>query len=238
MRLAVGRRVGFVCLGLAAGWSGAACSSPAANPNAALPASSLVTTALRNTVGTGWVHEAFNATGTGHTISMDNDIGTATGRQVIDADGAHAMVIVLDDAAYIEGDAQAMTSYFGFPSSRQLAGKWIAIGHSDNGYSTVRAAVTLKSDFSQVVITGPLKKEPVTVIDGRSVVPIVGTIAGATGGDPVPATLYVTATGVILPIELRAGNARATETTVWSNWGRSVRITAPPGPIPISTVGG
>jgi len=217
----------------------AACGSEA-KANYSKSAATLVSLAVQNAENAGWVHEETNSSGSGHTLSMSNDVGTSEGRQVITPDGAHATVVLVGGVAYIQGDPAAMEKYFGFPSSdsTQLAGKWISLPSSDSGFSTVSAAVTLKSDFSQVRLNGPLTKGPLTEIDGQRVIPVQGSMAAPGGGPTVAGTLYVTAEGQVLPVELRASGHAESETVVWSRWGQAVQLAAPPGAVPISSIGG
>jgi hypothetical protein len=217
----------------------AACSSgPTVNNSKS--AATLASLALQNAEKAGWVHEVVDSSGSGHTLSMSNDLGASEGRQVITPDGAHATVILVGGVAYVQGDAAAVKNYFGLPStdSTQLAGKWISLRSSDSGFSTVSAAVTIKSDFSQVGLTGQLTKGPVTDLDGQRVIPVQGSMAAPGGGPTVDGTLYVTAEGQVLPVELRASGQGESETVVWSRWGQPLQLAAPPGAVPISSIGG
>jgi hypothetical protein len=201
---------------------------------------------FHNAVEAGSVHETVSmhaeATGTSpaHTLAMDNEVGTAEGRQIIDVDGAHATVIVIGTKAFIEGNAQAMANYFQVSKTdpQRFAGRWLSISESDPGYATVSAAVTLKSDFSGVSLKGPLKKGTVIVIGGQEALPISGYIAGPSAGEKLPATLYVTTTGKVLPIELRASGSHVSKDTSWSDWGHVVSFVAPAGAVSISSLGG
>lgn len=168
---------------------------------------------------------------------MVNDIGATEGRQVIDADGAKSTVLVLGGTAYINGDAHAVADYFGIPTSdpQALANKWITVPPSDPDYSTVSASVTLPSDFHNVTFSGPYTALADTTVDGVAVVPITGRMPGPKSGT-VKATLYVTATGTRLPIELTATSGRSVVTETWSAWGQPATLSVPAGSVPISSV--
>jgi hypothetical protein len=217
----------------------AACGSgPTANDSKSV--ATLVSSAVQNAENAGWVHEEVDSSGSGHRLLMSNDIGTSEGRQMITLDGAHATVVLIGGVAYIQGDSAALTNYFGFPSSdsNQLAGKWISLRSTDSGFSTVSAAVTLKSDFGQVRLNGPLTKRPVTELDGQHVIPVQGSVTAPGGGATVAGTLYVTAQGQVLPVELRASAQAGSETIVWNRWGRAVQLAVPPGAVPVSSING
>jgi hypothetical protein len=238
--LVTGRRLKRSCLiaiAFAAGSTLAACSSGSSNDS--MSAASLLASAVTNADNAGWVHEEVQSSGSGHTLSMSNAVGTSEGQQVITPDGAHATVRLTGGVAYIEGDSQALKSYFGLAGSvpSQFAGKWISIRRSDSGFSTVSASLTLRSDFSQVRLTGRLTKSPVTDIDGQQVIPVRGDVTAPGGGGSVTGTLYVTAQGQVLPVELHASGQPGTETTVWSRWGQVVQLKVPGSAVPISSLG-
>lgn len=220
----------------------AACSSsgPSTSSNNSKSAATLVSQVTHDAEAAGWVHEDVNASESGHSLKMSNDVGTSRGRQLITIDGAHATVLLVGGVAYIQGDAAALTNYFGFPSSDSTkeAGKWISVKSSDSGFSNVTGAVTLRSDFGQVPLSGKLTKAPITEIDGQSVIPIRGSLAGQSGSASIPGTLYVTAKGEVLPVELQASGKPGSETVTWNNWGKNVQLTVPTGAVPISSLGG
>jgi hypothetical protein len=54
----------------------------------------------------------------------------------------------------------------------------------------------------------------------------------------VPATLFVTASGKVLPVSFRATNSQASITSQWSDWGQAVALAAPAASIPMSSIVG
>jgi hypothetical protein len=216
----------------------AGCSSGSSNGSTTMPAGSLVALAVKNASAAGWVHETATTTGPGTSLQMTNDIGAREGRQVIDSNGGHSTVLVLHGMAYINGDSTALTHYFGLQVSdpQDLAGHWISIRSSDPGYPTVSAAVTLRSDF-QNVISGPFSKSTM-VVAGETLTAVHGFTEGSSAVKGVPATLYVTQGGTVLPVRLQASVGGVSETKTWSHWGRSVPLATPSQSIPISTLSG
>ena len=236
------RRGGWVVLPLVLGLGGflTSCSSGSAGSTPSTSPQAMVSLALTNATSAGWVHETNRTTGSGHQVSMVNDIGTDQGRQVIDSDGAHSTALVLAGTAYIQGDAAAVSNYFQIPTPdpQKLAGQWISIRPTDQSYSAISASVTLQSDFQnfQNLFLGPFKAGAQTTVDGLRVVPISGHVQGSTTGSTVPATLFVTASGKLLPVSFQASNSQASITSQWTNWGQAVALAAPTPSIPMSTI--
>lgn len=217
----------------------AACGSTSGAPTPTMSPKALVASALRNADNGVWVHEVSVFHGSGHSLTMVNDVGTNEGRQVIDSNGARATVLVIDGVAYIDADAQSLSDYFGLaaPAPQRFADQWIAIPPSAPTYfAPVSASVTLTSDFGNLQFTGPFTIEPGITLDGTSAVPIAGHMPGPSTGQSVAATLYVTGTGKVLPLELSASHAATTYTVTWGDWGRGVTLTVPATAVPISTV--
>jgi len=218
---------------------GTACTSSSISSASTQSPSVLVRVALNNAVNSGWVHEVSTGRGSGHSLSMVNDIGASEGRQVIDSDGARSTVLVINNMAYINGDTAAIANYFQLQTSnpQEFAGQWISIPPSETSYfSAVSASVTLASDFHNVSFGGPFTERPETALQGVEVHPIVGHVSGPNGGKDVPATLYVASTGRTLPMELSASDGKFSETVKWSRWGELVTLPLPSQTIPISTV--
>jgi hypothetical protein len=214
------------------------CGSTSATPSIEQMApASIAKMAMHNALAAGWVHEVVRANDQGQSLSMVNDIGSSDGRQVVDADGAKATVIVIGPAAYIQGDTNAVSDYFGLSTGdpQQVAGKWLSLDASDPNYSAVTASVTLKSDFSNFIV-GPFTKGQVTTVAGQQAVPLFGHSPAQAGSPSVPTTLYVTTTGKVLPVAYRSSYQGMTETVKWSAWGRTVSLAAPPNPIPEPSV--
>jgi hypothetical protein len=201
-----------------------------------LSASSLMSLALKNAVKAGWVHEVESASAPGHSFSMDNDIGTSEGRQIIDSNGAHAKVIVLNKTAYIYGDKKAVADYFQLSTTdpAKFANKWLSIGSTSSGYSTVSDAVTLASDFTDVTIPGKVTQGSPVLLNGRKVIPIHGTAAATSTTAAIKATLYVTTSTPRLPVELHLVSKSETVTASWTKWGHAVDLKVPPNVTPLT----
>lgn len=221
-------------LGICAYASPSGASSP-------LPTTStLFAEAIADAGNAGWVHEETVDAGNGHRVSMVDDIGTSSGRQVIDDNGGHMTVLVMDGATYVEGDTEALEHDLDAPpqDATELAGRWLSIPPGNPLFKPVSDAVTLESDFSQVRFNGPLKRGAEERIDGTATIPITGTLAGTPHHERVAATLYVSTGDRPLPIELRASGHGLSEETEWTHWGHAVVINAPSAVVSLGGGGG
>jgi hypothetical protein len=224
-------------LGLVAVLGGGTAAGAATAPSAS-PAASLMAEAIQNAEGGSWVHEVGHGAASGHTFSAVNDIGTFEGRQMIDSDKARAEVVQIGQEAYIRGNGAAISSYFELTKNdpQQLANTWISLAPSDGAeYTSVISAVTLKSDFQQETISGPLSEGHAVTVAGQRCIPITGHVSSPAVGTAT-ATLYVTDSKTPLPVEYKAGNKKATSVTTWSRWGHPVTLTAPPDAIPFASL--
>jgi hypothetical protein len=220
---------------LTSGSALAACGSGSSAPSA----QSIVSTAFKNAAAGTWVHEVRIATEPGHRYEAHNVIGTSSGRQAISVDGEIMSVIVVPGAAYIKGNEQALVKYFDIKTKHpnSFAGKWIAIKPTDSGYATVRSPVLLATDFQAGELLGPLTRGSDVMLDGQNVLPITGHVEGQ-GNSTAPATLYVTTTGTVLPVEFKVVSGSVISRTVWSERGEAVSIVAPKPTIPVSKIVG
>ncbi len=221
---------GFLTVGSSFGLSALTAPAWASGPTTA---SGLFSEAISDADSGGWVHEATVTTGSGHRVSMNDDIGTSSGRQVIDDNGGQMTVLFLGGTAYVEGNAQALHRDLAAPSqdATELAGHWLSIPPGNQLFGPVSDAVTLKSDFDQHRLTGPLKEGRQVRIDGVPAIPLTGTLAGAPHHERIAATFYVSAGSQPLPLEFRASGHGVSTQTRWTGWGQTVLLSVPPNAV-------
>ncbi len=210
----------------------------ASAPSSAAPLTpfALMSLAVHDAVKAGWVHEVAKGSAPGRTFSMDNEIGTTEGHQVVVSNGAHAEVIILGQVAYIHGDVQAVKQYFGLSTTdpAKYANKWLSLTSTSSDFANVSDAVTLQSDFQTITIPGTLKEGSTLVLNGQKVVPIEGTIPATTSNIAIKATLYVSKSSPVLPAEFRLTSSSESVTVTWSKWGHAVLLVAPKSTHPIT----
>lgn len=217
----------------------------ASSASAASAPAALLKTALRDAIARGWVHEVGVSTQGGASSKYIDDIGTGEGRQEIAlSNGVHAQVIAFDQKKimYIRANALGISTFFGISKTQpgQYANKWLIVRPDNTNYTTVAADTTLKSDFeSQLTSYGKVSEGGLVTLEGERVRPLTWTIPKSKSYPATSATLYVTASGATLPIELSETSKGGDFVVRWSKWGEAVTLVAPQGaqPMPISPTG-
>lgn len=171
-----------------------------------------------------------------------DDSGTGLGRQVIRLKGgASATVLVVGGNAYMQGDATALRTFFGFPASvaSGLAGNWISIAPGQPGYSQVSAGITLQGVVAQLRLRPPLHLIGRKTVHGVHALVLRGRppkTSGAPRGAVV--TIDVSARGRPLPLSFADGTGSERVSGRFSHWGEQLQLTAPNTTQPITSTGG
>jgi hypothetical protein len=176
------------------------------------------------------------------------DAGASQGTQVITISGHSFDVLVAGPTAYFKGDAFSTADSLDVPDTvaEACAGKWISLVSGDSPYRSVEVAVTTSSALEENVAfrarseLGPSSTGGVEVMGLRGpLTPVDGQHARGT------ATLFVTAGGRHLPVRYveqgtlgsGADATRLAFSMSFSSWGEPVRVTAPSGAVPFSSLG-
>jgi len=171
---------------------------------------------------------------------MVGDAGVSQGIQRITFSKAgttgHVTVIVSANTAYIRGDAFILVNYMGFKAvaAAKYAGRWVLIPHTNRGYATVAAGVTLSSTIAELKPAGQLSIVAATDINGQRVVGVRGTKSSSRG--LTVDTLFARAAGSPLPVEEVASQGNARLSTTLTRWGEHLQLRAPNGAVPIAKV--
>ena len=165
----------------------------------------------------------------GRSATYVNDTATDSGRQVITSGGAQVTVILVGETAYVNANQLALSTLFQGSAgvSRRFADKWLSFPSSGKDYKQIAQTLTLGSLLQQVTPTGTIVKLAPSVVDGRSVIGFRGELPGGLVG-----TLYVSATGSPLPVELVSNGSGAVTTSTFSAWGAPAKVVAPAGATP------
>jgi len=231
---------GGLVAAIAAGLVGIALIWRTPTPAASVPSPALIASpgqilfahATHDAALQGWVHLAVSSTvGTTATVEAV-DAGPTVGQQTITIGTQTATLLYVGKVAYLRAESATLAQAAGLPTITAAdVGKWISYTPADRGYSSLITGLTLPSLVTQI-LNGPrdLTLGSPTTVDGQLVVPITGEARYA--GKLVNVTLDVTRGSDPLPVEINAVSRGANETSIFSNWGKPVTITAPSGAQP------
>jgi hypothetical protein len=98
--------------------------------------------------------------------------------------------------------------------------------------------MTLASQADALRLAGPLKRTGSMVVQG---VAVYGVSSGATSyfstTNSSTETVYIAASGTPLPVSVSANSGNGIVTTCdFSNWGEPMDLTAPPHPVPLTSI--
>ena len=177
----------------------------------------------------------FSGSSTGRVVQ---DSSLHSGAQTIAIGKAVASIVLVGGAAYISGNSEGLTSYFGLPSALgpTLAGRWVSVQSTDAAFQAVTANVALSSALANVTPSGSLIAGKRLKVSGQWVKSISGEIPG--GGGRL--TLFVTTNERSLPVQAvessGTGKSAKGEIVTFRRWGEHVHVATPSGAIPISTL--
>jgi len=178
--------------------------------------------------------EFYSGSTTGKVVQ---DSAQQSGEQTVAIGKERASVVLVGRTAYISGNGQGMTSYFGLPSEvvATLGHRWISIQPSDSAYQTVAGNVTLASALANVTPAGNLSTGKRSTVNHQSVRSIVGTAR-----DGGRLTLFVAVGGRPLPVEAIESSGTGTsargEIVTFTRWGVHVNLPKPSPAVSISAV--
>jgi hypothetical protein len=167
-------------------------------------------------------------------VTIKGDAAVDRGRQQITFTKAgrvgHATVLVVNNTAYIKGDAFTLVNYMQI--SGTLANRWLSLAHTARGFTTVAEAVRLGSTLAELKMTAPLRIVPGRSVGGTRTIGISGK--APQGSLTVVATLYVRVGKSPLPVEqLSTESGGASDSVTFSRWKEKVTVVAPSAATPL-----
>lgn len=166
------------------------------------------------------------------------DSSLQSGEQTVAIGKELASTVLVGGAAYISGNSQGLTSYFGLPSAvvPTVTGKWVSVQPTDAAFRSVSANVALASALANVTPSGTLVAGKRSKVDRQWVNSISGEAPG--GGERL--TLFVAATKRALPVEAvesgGSGKSVTGEIVTFTRWGEQVHVPTPSGALPLSAI--
>jgi len=207
----------------------------AAGPSSATRSpAALLTASLAAGKAQGSVHYVARARFGTEAVTITGDAALDRGRQQIaftkSGQTGHATVLVVNNTAFIKGDAFTLTNYMRIPAT--LANRWLSLAHTAAGFKTVAEAVRLGSTLNELKVVAPLQFVPGRSIAGTRTVGIRGKVPQS--GVTIFATLYVRASGPPLPVkQVSTESSGATDVITFTRWKESVTVVAPSSATPI-----
>ena len=226
--------------------------SPAANPSVSgdPAAIKLYQQAITSLSKVKSVHLKGEGSDSGDTFSIDVQFENGKGATgSIGLNGGTMKIVAVNQALYIQADAQAFSAFAGeqlpADAAQMIAGKWLKIGSaeassSDNPFAGLGSDFSdLKSFAQQFTPSGAISLQPGTkTINGKTAVGIVD--AGASDSDQ--SILYVEKDGDHLPLQIVPGPKATAGSSGgpsvgkidFVDYNKPVTITEPTGAIDIS----
>jgi hypothetical protein len=172
------------------------------------------------------------------TGKLVQDSSSKMAEQTVAIGKERASIVLSGGEAFISGNAQGLTSYFGVPKAAAggLLGHWISVSPTDSGFQSVTAGLTLASALSEVSPTGSISKGKKKTVNGNLAISIAG-IKKASG---TRVLLFVSQTRQHLPVEAvessGSGATASGEIVTFTRWAEKVHVPTLSGSIPISTL--
>ncbi len=166
-------------------------------------------------------------------ITQTGTVGPSSGTQRIDYSvGGHSHVVTVllaSDVVYVNGDATVLTAYMGLKSSQaqKIAGKWFKILSNVPDYQAVAAGLTITSTMSEINMRGSITSLANRKLSGASVIALAGRTVASDLAPSVQETLYASARGRPLPIEVTQTQSGHTDTIAFTSWNTAVHVTVP-----------
>ena len=188
----------------------------------------------------------------GLSVTINGDVtrteGTQTIVATIDGQVGHVTVSLVEGSAYFRGDEAGLQHFMQLSPAlaAEYTNQWISLSKNDPGYAAIAAGLTTASSLVQVEIGKPLSLRGMAKKMGQQVLTIRGTSRGIPNGGTKPVTipvrLYVKASGTPLPVLYSAtwvvDKHPEVQSVSFSRWMEPVHVTAPAGPVPMTSLGG
>jgi hypothetical protein len=216
----------------------ATCDASAATPTPASSLQSSLAEAMTaaKTVGSARISVQFFTGSTSGRVVQDSTLHT--GKQTTAIKKEVVSVVLVGGAAYISGNTEGLTSYFGLPSSlaSTLTDKWVSIQPTDSSFQSISGNVDLTSALANVTPGGTLVAGKRSKIDGKQVRSIGGDAPGGAGR----LTLFVAANKRALPVAAvesnGSGKSATGEIVTFTHWGERVHVATPTTAVPLSAI--
>jgi len=192
--------------------------------------SKIMSTALSAARAMGSCTATSTTTISGQVYSSVVNSATTSGQQTLHIGAAVSVVKVIHATVYLNDNAVAIESQFGV-SAPTLAGRWIAIDHTNSNFARFNAGIVMASLLSEIPPAGALKTTPTLVLNHTRVIGVYGRPNIHLGLASGTETVYVALDGPHVPVEVVASDivagVRQTFIIHYSHWGTNFHLAAP-----------
>ena len=212
-----------------------AATAPPSKPSTA----QLLTLALASADREGSVHWVSVADVGAAKLVITTDAGQSAGYQtnVASEQGQEAMVTerLAGATAYVRGNALGLEVLLNFTAKAAAteAGKWLSVTKGGPDYSLISAGLTVSTTMAELEMGGTVKSAPPVTINGQRTLGLRGATKPYGGAPSVDETLYVAATGTVLPVRAVQTHQGTVNTVNFTKWGETVPRVIPAGAAPI-----
>lgn len=224
------RRTGSIVAVAAIAAGVAGCGGSSSNGEASKSPSTIISDSQRAASSAKFVHVSGTVTQSGKQIGVDLDLASGTGAKgTLSQNGSSVQLIRIGTTAYIQA-SPAFYRQFGAPAAaaQLLKGKWLKAPANRPDLASLTSLTDPSQLFSRLLNAhGPnIQKGGETTVNGQKAVVLKDSNAKG--------QLNVATTGKPYPVSITGPTGQFS----FTNWNKSVSITAPPNSIDTSQLGG
>lgn len=229
-------------LGIAGALLAAAPAYGASTAGASVPSNTALVAAVKKAMlAAHSVHFVQSSFTSGKHSRIVADSGRVTGKQSIVSGKATAEVLVTSKAAYFDGNASGLSTFFGMPSTdiAKVGSKWVYTKSGTSQYTTFKdgiiSSIVTASFVPTSAETKSLKVTTSTVTGARRYL-LSWTLTS--NGKRILETLSVDAAGSFLPVTATGTSGKDHSLTTFSRWGELIKLTTPKPLIALTSLTG
>ena len=206
-------------------------SSESSNGEASKSADKVLADAKAAVDGASSARVSGNIVSGGTPIKLDLSMANGQAKGTMSTSGLSFDLVRIGNTAYIKGSDDFYKHFAGAAVAQLLHDKWLKASITSGRFASFEPLTNVRLLFDKVASNhGKLANDGAKTFDGQKVVEIRDTSDNS--------KLYVSATGKAYPVAIVGGKKGQTGTITFSDWNKSLSVSAPKGAIDISKLGG
>jgi hypothetical protein len=206
-------------------------SSESSNGEASKSADKVLADAKAAVDGASSARVSGNIVSGGTPIKLDLSMANGQAKGTMSTSGLSFDLVRIGNTAYIKGSDDFYKHFAGAAVAQLLHDKWLQTSITSGRFASFEPLTNVRLLFDKVASNhGKLANDGAKTFDGQKVVEIRDTSDNS--------KLYVSATGKAYPVAIVGGKKGQTGTIAFSDWNKSLSVSAPKGAIDISKLGG